>query len=307
MKKITLLITCLAVSLTAISQQTISFEASEGFSLGDINTQNGWETTSTGPGTFVTNQEITDAQATDGTYSFKFGNEPAFPGQEGPVVGGFYDFATPIPHSTFTVSFDMLATQQDGTGADFRFGLTGTDGTDGYYVLVVDFNYLGNINVLNAAGDAFQIIGTWTANTWYNVRAEVSETNVTFFVNDVEAGQSVLISNYDIESLRVVHDNYGGDAYVDNIRINDEDLSVIDFSNNTFTHNYNKSIKTLNLESSAAAMTSVEIYSVLGQNVLTKSLNATSESIDLSSLTDGVYLAKVSVDGHSETIKFMKN
>ena len=54
-------------------------------------------------------------------------------------------------------------------------------------------------------------------------------------------------------------------------------------------------------------MTSVEIYSLLGQRVISNSLSNTIESIDVSALNTGVYLAKINIDGNSKTIKFIKN
>ena len=90
---------------------------------------------------------------------------------------------------------------------------------------------------------------------------------------------------------------------IDNIAISST-LSVKDFESNTFTHYYNSELKTLNLESSAMALTSIEIYSILGQNVMTKSLSNTTESLNISSLTDGAYLAKVNIEGNYKTIKF---
>ena len=54
-------------------------------------------------------------------------------------------------------------------------------------------------------------------------------------------------------------------------------------------------------------MTNIEIYSILGQNVISKPLSSTREVIDVASLNDGVYLAKVFADGGSKTIKFVKN
>ena len=54
-------------------------------------------------------------------------------------------------------------------------------------------------------------------------------------------------------------------------------------------------------------MSSIEIYSILGQNMLSKSLSKTTELIDISTLNDGIYLVKVYTDGNFETIKFIKN
>lgn len=86
-----------------------------------------------------------------------------------------------------------------------------------------------------------------------------------------------------------------------------ESLSIDEFNQNTFTHNYSKDLETLTLESSNLTMTNIEIYSILGQNVISKPLSSTREVIDVASLNDGVYLAKVFADGGSKTIKFIKN
>lgn len=85
-----------------------------------------------------------------------------------------------------------------------------------------------------------------------------------------------------------------------------ETLGIGDFEQNTFTHNYNKVSETLNLESSSMAMTNMEVYSLLGQNVMTQPLSSQSESINISSLNDGVYIAKVFIDNNYKTIKFVK-
>ncbi len=84
--------------------------------------------------------------------------------------------------------------------------------------------------------------------------------------------------------------------------ISEAALSVDEFNSNTFTHHYNKELNTLNLESSTV-ISGVEIYSILGQNVLSRLSNNLTESIDISSLNDGIYLAKVNINGNSKTIK----
>lgn len=86
-----------------------------------------------------------------------------------------------------------------------------------------------------------------------------------------------------------------------------ETLGLNDFESNNFAHSYSKDLKTLTLESSNLEMTNIEIYSILGQKVISKSLSNSREVIDVASLNDGVYLAKVFADGGSKTIKFVKN
>ena len=134
------------------AQQTISFEASEGFTLGDIHTQNGWTVTGCGLGCFVSNQDVSDEQATNGTFSLKTAVGPVFSGQSGPIIDGFYDFAAPVPFADTMISYDIFITQQDGNSSDFRFGVAGPDPmNDLIFTLIIDFDFLGNIKIANTA------------------------------------------------------------------------------------------------------------------------------------------------------------
>lgn len=307
MKKITLLITCLALSSYIFPQQTISFESPEGFALGDLNAQGGWVVTGCGTGCFISNQVVTDEQATNGTQAMKIAPDAAFGSTFGLIFGGFYDLPAPVDYTTAVISYDIRITQQDANSSDFRFGVVGDDGMGGlFFTYVIDFNFEGNIRIPDATGTLINV-GTWVVDTWYNVRAEVTGSNIVYFVDDVQVGTSVLLNDFDFISVRFVHDNFAGEGYLDNLRINDEDLSIDDALKNTFTHSYNKNLDILNLESSNIALTNVEIYSVLGQSVMSKPLSNTVESINVSSLNDGVYLAKVDIGGNTKTIKFIKN
>jgi len=112
-----------------------------------------------------------------------------------------------------------------------------------------------------------------------------------------------------------VHDRTGlltgvtlaNSVFIDALSITSQSLGTNEFDQNSFSHYYNKNNKVLNLESSNTIMTNIEIYSLLGQNVISKTLSHTSETIDVSNLNDGVYLAKVNINGNTETIKFVKN
>jgi hypothetical protein len=84
-------------------------------------------------------------------------------------------------------------------------------------------------------------------------------------------------------------------------------LSVDEFQSNLFTHFYNKTTDLLSLESSSSAFDNVYIYNILGQQVKTQRLNNTSETVDMSSLTDGVYLVQVTLQGKTKTIKIIKH
>ncbi len=119
------------------------------------------------------------------------------------------------------------------------------------------------------------------------------------------------LSDYDGQTVYVAIRYRGQDSFFlqtdDYLLTATSVLGVDEFNTGAFTYIYDKGSKTLNLESSNIGMTGVEIYSLLGQNVLSKSLSDTTESMDVSSLTDGVYIAKVNINGNFKTIKFVKN
>lgn len=50
----------------------------------------------------------------------------------------------------------------------------------------------------------------------------------------------------------------------------------------------------------------VEIYNILGQQVINQRLNATSERVDISALNQGVYVARVMVEGQVSSFKIVK-
>lgn len=93
---------------------------------------------------------------------------------------------------------------------------------------------------------------------------------------------------------------------IDSVEVNFT-LSTEDFLNNKLTHYYEKSSTSLYIESNQLSFKSIEVFSLIGQVVLQKNLNSNAEIIRLNSLSDGVYLAKIEIEGGTKTIKFVKN
>lgn len=52
---------------------------------------------------------------------------------------------------------------------------------------------------------------------------------------------------------------------------------------------------------------SVSLFNLLGQEVLTSTIGASTSEINLSNLSAGTYIMKVMVDGETGTYKIMKN
>ena len=293
----------------SFAQQTISFENSEGFTLGNINAQNGWTSTTTNEeGTeFVENQVISSEEASQGTNSFKLVTEDAFPSQSGPVIGGFYTFPSPVAREGAVVSFDFKIT--DGfnfDGNDYRFALTGPNALgvlSNSAITQIRFN--GNIAGVN--GTAFANLGpTWTEGEWINVKMEFTGNQVAYSVNGTLLISYAVITPVDnFTGFRIVHDNYGGTAYFDNIRINDEDLSSESFNVNSFKHFVNSD--GFNFVSDSE-ISNIEFFNTIGQNVISQKLNSSTGVVSLNNLSSGIYLAIIeTTDGQNKTVKFNKN
>jgi len=307
MKKITLLFLFVLTAYGLSAQETISFESSEGYSLGDVNGQNGWETTGTGPGTFIENQVISDEQSSDGSFSLKIVQEVAFPGQSAPIVGGFYEYSTAVPYSNAVFSADMYIDTFNPNTSDFIFGLVNI--TNEVFISYIRFSFEGDIIVLVEDSTGTIILDDtmqdWTPLTWFNVRMELTNNNIEFFIDDVSIYSGTVASpNLDIEQVNFAHDNFEGFAYIDNFRTNDEPLSTFDFSTANFDY-YVDNNNYLNL-SANEQIDNVSLHNLLGQQVLSQKLSAQDEQINLSALSSGVYLAKVQIKGATKTFKIMK-
>ncbi len=85
----------------------------------------------------------------------------------------------------------------------------------------------------------------------------------------------------------------------------DEALSIADSNINGFNYFYTPATKNLTLTANDA-LSSINIFNVLGQEVVAQKLSATNEVINLSSLKNGVYIANVSANGQTTTFKLIK-
>jgi hypothetical protein len=84
-------------------------------------------------------------------------------------------------------------------------------------------------------------------------------------------------------------------------------LSIDESQNVPFKHFYNKNTEVLTLTSSSLAFDNIQMFNLLGQQMLNTSLSQTRETVNMASLEDGVYLAKVTIQGRTQTVKILKN
>ena len=93
---------------------------------------------------------------------------------------------------------------------------------------------------------------------------------------------------------------------IDNLLITSSTLGVDDFDISSFKHYYNTNTDVLTLNSQNTPIKNIEIYNILGQQVLNKKLSNSEENIELSNFTDGIYIANIQIDNVFKTIKFLK-
>ncbi|MBE9489158.1 MAG: choice-of-anchor J domain-containing protein [Bacteroidetes bacterium] len=93
---------------------------------------------------------------------------------------------------------------------------------------------------------------------------------------------------------------------IDNVAISGT-LGIGDLTANSFKQFYNKELDILTLKSNTSAFSNIKLFNMLGQQIMNRSLTKTNETINMASLKDGIYIAKISIDDSEKTVKLLKN
>jgi len=122
---------------------------------------------------------------------------------------------------------------------------------------------------------------------------------------------TVDLSAYDDTEIRIGIHYISSDVYmlmVDDFSVDTTlNLSVDDLEAQSFTYNYNNSLQSLNLNSNLSPLSNVSVFDILGKRVFNTTLSGNQGSINLSSITEGVYIAKVTTEAGTRTFRFVKN
>lgn len=290
------------------SQEIISFETDESYTLGTLNNQNGWEVTEDADGAFLQNQVVSVEESSDGTQAFKNAFEPDFDFQWLPIFGAVKSFDTPKSFEDFTFSYDVMVTATNG--ADFEMTLFGIDANDDFVpvagIAMENRGYIYTIDDINYS--AFYIEDAeWTPNTWLTIKIEVTETELKYYLNDVLAHTRSNFTSVDIVGFNMLHNNYGGDAYYDNFSYESGTLGTDEFSEvsnfQIYPNPVEDELKIKGIQ--ADQMTQLSIYNLNGQKLM-ESISA--DALDVSRLVSGVYMLNVVTgDGKTHTRKLIKN
>jgi hypothetical protein len=296
-------------STFAFAQQTISFEESEGYQLGTINAQNGWEVTEGSDG-LILNQIISADFSSEGLNSFKNAYEPDFGEQFYPIFGASKLFDEPADFTTFTISYDVMinATPNEGALSDFEFTLFAIDENEEYVpVAGVGIENRGNIYLIKDVNYDFDYAeAEWEEAEWVNVRIEVSQENIKYYINNVLESTIDNFTQLNVAGFNMLHNNYGGDAYYDNFTITTSNLGTKQFNSDTVTVYPNPAKDILSVASANdLELTDVSIYNIAGQKVLNSNQ---SQNINVSSLANGAYFLRATTkEGAVFTKKIIKN
>ena len=291
---------------TISAQNQISFETSEGYELGSIKGQNSWQITEDADGNFVENQVVSAEKFSAGIYSFKNGYTDAYGGQMFPIIGAQKSFDQPLDYNDTTISFDVLVTETDGS--IFEMAAYGINADDEYVpVFDLAFDYSGTLKVVSSVDYDMDDTGTeWQSNQWYSVVVKVSTNEIKYFIDGTLIYTTPNFTQINLLGMNFLHDNYGGDAYIDNIKINETNMSVSNVKKGNLAVYPNPVKNSLNFNlPHGEAVSVIRIHNIAGQTVLDRKLST--PAINLEPLKAGAYIITVTTNkGTSYSSKFIK-
>ena len=284
------LIATSAIFYSANAQTKISFEASEGYTLGSLDGQNGWAIW----GDAVSDMtQVTNVQPTDGTNSYRLASDENF-------TGDMMGIEKQINAFTKTdLSLDIKIDEVDGSDQAVDLYDLDYNPIASFY-----FDYEGGINAYDGA--SYQVVGTWTANTVYKLKYVVDLTakQVKYYLNNnlLLTGSIGVATSLNIIDLTT--DNYSSGYIVDNIQIADATLATSEVTKKDIFRVYpNPTVDVVNFDV-AGKVNSVEVYDAAGK--LVKTANDGAKSINISALSKGNYVVKVKTENTSYTKKVIK-
>ena len=294
MKKILLFGVLALLSLNVNAQnQKISFEESEGFSIGNLNNQKNWFNWG-----YVSDDhsKIINTLASDGKNAVQLIYDDI---EEGNWGGIAYPIAK---YRKYSISADVYLEEIESS--NYEILALYNENNDYDLVGSLLFYFDGEITFEDMENST--TVGTWIPKKWYNVKAEVDLTTkkVTYFLDNKKVKESVITnSNKDITEVDFNFDNYGSGFIVDNINIIDlENLGLTDNNKIELSVYPNPVIDHININSNEK-IDFVQVTDLTGKVIL-KETNT--NKLNLSHLTKGVYLVKIKTDKSESIQKIIK-
>lgn len=315
-----LLIGMLALGALLSAQQLISFENTEGFTLGNVHGQQGWMTgvmegsnmginNSALLTTNIPNMDVVNHQFFHGTQALKLfpnANHSSLTNYD--LLGAFRTLFTPIDTSNFTVSYDVKIQELYASEYIFQGVNTNANGTAQVYRMNFDFD--GNVYVGTGVSNGVTLaqVSSWTPNTWHRVKIVGTPTGIDYYLDNnlIAVAPHLNPANTTMNRIDFVHDNDGDTgAFVDRIAINNEAaLSVKETAeNNTAITIYpNPTADVLHI-SSEEKIHSVAIFDMAGRRM---NAELKAHEVDVNHLPKGNYIITISTEKGKVSKKWIK-
>lgn len=280
--------------------QKISFENSEGYTVGNLGGQQGWTVWGGLP---VANAQVVNSNPTDGTRSFNM------------ISNGLVQDPCGIEKN-----ITSLVTSND-VEISFDYNFAGLNSSS--YEIAIYNNAL--ISDYTAAFQIDYLTGTLSfrtnsglvdgpvlaANQWHNLKMIIKQSDNTlkYFANGAQIYSGALGVNKNVQAIDFVYDDYGTGFRVDNIQINNLPvLSTDEVGKKELMKIYpNPTAEILNIEADSK-INSIAIFDAKGS--LIKNFQETGISngkrINVSDLISGIYMVKVKTSTSEFTKKFIK-
>lgn len=291
MRKILLSLFASSAIFYSVNAQTrISFETSEGYTLGTLEGQNGWTMWGDAIEKMV---QVTTQSPTDGLNSFVLISD-------GNYTGDLMGVEKPITtfHNT-EISFDIKLGALDGSDQS-------VDLYDSEYNSIASIYFSWDGMIVVSDGTAYQDVGTWQPDKVYNVKYNVNfNTNkVDYYLDGGLLLSAPIIGATSLDIIDFTTDNYASGYIVDNIQIKDRSLSTVEnINNNAVTVYPNPTVDFVNIKTTEKIL-SMKVYDI-GGKLVTSVMNG-NKTINMSTLRRGTYLLKIQTDSGIYNKKIIK-
>lgn len=280
--------------------QKISFESSEGYTVGNLGGQQGWTVWGGLP---ISNAQVVNSNPTDGARSFNMSST----GLIQDLCGIEKNITSFVTSNDVEISFDYNFTGLNSSSYEIAIY---NNALISDYTAAFQIDYLtGTLSFRTSSG---LIDGpVLAANQWHNLKIVIkkSDNTLKYFANGTQIYSGNLGINKNVEAIDFVYDDYGTGFRVDNIQINNLSvLSTDEVGKRDLIKIYpNPTAETLNIETDSK-INSITIFDAKGS--LIKNFQeagiSNGKRINVSDLVSGIYMVKVKTSVSEFTKKFIK-
>lgn len=209
-------------------------------------------------------------------------------------------------NATLTVTssdFDQLDNMNLNyfNGVEWTLSEGGTVSFDWSYDSDDDPGYDGLYVLVGEAGNSFANNNLGNQSDQWTMLSDTSGESGTWS-QELYAGQTLAISAFTEDA------EFGpGMGTVTNFSFTPETAGMDDFAASSVKYYPNPIVDVLNISSGQSSISKVEMYNMLGQMVLSKSINGSLTSLNVSELDGGIYNVKIYSENKEQTIKVVKN